>query len=658
MPTICLNMIVKNESKIIKKLFDSVVSIIDCYCICDTGSTDNTVEYIKEYFKERNIPGEVHHEEFKNFGYNRTFALDKCVGMSDYILLMDADMELIIKNFNKEMMTKNNYYILQGNDSFYYNNVRIVKNDGNCQYIGVTHEYIDLKKNKDIHSLGKDELFINDIGNGGCKDNKYTRDIALLTQGIIDEPKNSRYHFYLANSYHDSGKYEDAIKYYECVVKMNGWAQERWYSCYKMAHCYRKSNNIQSAIYYWMEGIDICKNRVENVYEIIHHYRSREKYETANYYYKIALDVLKKLNDKDKDAFLFLHNDVYTWKLYFEYYVLAYYIDEKNIKNTNNAIVNILNHCDDGNAVNISMSNMKFYKFVLNKKKIAYFSNNFEEEINYDNIKFNSSSSSIIDYNGGYLMNIRYVNYHITSNGSYINCDKNVITLNKCLELNKDFDIISERLVDYEFLNKRIDGIEDVRIFDNNGNIKFIGVSEHTNKKIGVVYGDYNKNSIVCNEINPSFSNNNCEKNWVLFNDKDNNLRVIYDWYPLKICKIDETKNSLELLETKTNVPKIFKKVRGSTNAYFYNNEYWFVGHLVSYESPRHYYHILMVFDVDMNLQKYSAPFKFEGEPIEYCIGLIVEPTRVIMNYSVWDRTSIIGIYDMQYIQKELVYRN
>ena len=108
----------------------------------------------------------------------------------------------------------------------------------------------------------------------------------------------------------------------------------------------------------------------------------------------------------------------------------------------------------------------------------------------------------------------------------------------------------------------------------------------------------------------------------------------------------------------KTNVPKIFKKVRGSTNAYFYNNEYWFVGHLVSYESPRHYYHILMVFDVDMNLQKYSAPFKFEGEPIEYCIGLIVEPTRVIMNYSVWDRTTIIGIYDMQYIQKELVYRN
>ena len=43
-PTLCLNMIVKNESKIITRLFDSVIKIIDCYCICDTGSTDNTKE--------------------------------------------------------------------------------------------------------------------------------------------------------------------------------------------------------------------------------------------------------------------------------------------------------------------------------------------------------------------------------------------------------------------------------------------------------------------------------------------------------------------------------------------------------------------------------------------------------------------------------------
>ena len=78
MPKLCLNMIVKNESKIITRLFDSIVDLIDCYCICDTGSTDNTIDLINTYFFEHNIPGSVISEPFKNFEYNRTFALEAC----------------------------------------------------------------------------------------------------------------------------------------------------------------------------------------------------------------------------------------------------------------------------------------------------------------------------------------------------------------------------------------------------------------------------------------------------------------------------------------------------------------------------------------------------------------------------------------------------
>ena len=41
---LALNMIVKNEGKIIERLLTSVLPIVDTYCICDTGSTDNTKE--------------------------------------------------------------------------------------------------------------------------------------------------------------------------------------------------------------------------------------------------------------------------------------------------------------------------------------------------------------------------------------------------------------------------------------------------------------------------------------------------------------------------------------------------------------------------------------------------------------------------------------
>ena len=57
-----------------------------------------------------------------------------------------------------------------------------------------------------------------------------------------------------------------------------------------------------------------------------------------------------------------------------------------------------------------------------------------------------------------------------------------------------------------------------------------------------------------------------------------------------------------------------------------------------------------------MNLLRYSAPFKFEGESIEYCLSIIVEDERVLINYSGWDRTTRIGIYDKDYIESLVKY--
>ena len=48
MATICLNMIVKNESKTLPVLLNTVREIIDYYVIVDTGSEDGTPELIKK----------------------------------------------------------------------------------------------------------------------------------------------------------------------------------------------------------------------------------------------------------------------------------------------------------------------------------------------------------------------------------------------------------------------------------------------------------------------------------------------------------------------------------------------------------------------------------------------------------------------------------
>ena len=113
--TLCLNMIVKNESKVIIRMLESVLPIIDHYCICDTGSTDDTIELIETFFKKNSIPGKIVKEPFKNFEYNRNYSLQACYYFSDYVLLLDADMVLKVGTFDKGMLsTAESFHILQG----------------------------------------------------------------------------------------------------------------------------------------------------------------------------------------------------------------------------------------------------------------------------------------------------------------------------------------------------------------------------------------------------------------------------------------------------------------------------------------------------------------------------------------------------------------
>jgi len=663
-PTLCLNMIVKNESKIITRLFDSVSSIIDSYCICDTGSTDNTIELIENYFKSKNIPGKVVKEPFKNFCYNRNFALQACNGMSDYVLLLDADMILEIKNFNKKLLdVASSFSILQGTDSFYYQNMRIIKNNGEFKYNGVTHEYIDTPPNNTLLNIEKDILFIRDVGDGGCKQNKFERDIALLLDGIKEDPNNARYHFYLANSYHDCGRFGEAINVYKKRIEIGGWTEEVWYSYYRIGLCFKNLDKIETAIYYWLIGFNVYPERLEGLYEIIQHYRLTSKHKLANLFYLEAKKILD-LN-KNRNSYLFLHEDVYSSKIYYEYTIIAAYL---GINNIDYEVVKVLNQSRDRSEINNMLSNMKFYKNDLSLSSKIIADTTFQTTINNELITFYSSSSCLIPNikNGkkyGYQMNIRYVNYYIDSNGGYLNCDRYIISINKYVEFDNEMNVISEKMMELKFEDRRYIGIEDVRIFNDieTNELLFIGTGFHQSNQIGIVSGKYDIENSIMNyrEIYPNFNNSSCEKNWVFMNYKDS-THVVYDWHPLRICKMNENDNDLSIVETR-ETPKIFSHIRGSSCGFTYlnkdgNKEIWFVSHIVSYESPRQYYHIIIVFDSNMNLLRYSAPFKFEKDPIEYCLSIIVEDERVLMNYSTWDRTTRIGVYDKKYIDSTFIH--
>jgi len=691
MPKICLNMIVKNESKIITRLLKSVLPLIDSYCICDTGSTDNTIQVIQDFFREKNIhSGKIIVEPFKDFGYNRTFALKQCLNMdnADYILLLDADMileidpMLSIDDF-KNNLTHDVYNVFQGSPSFIYKNTRLIKNKIGMSYWGVTHEYLNAPNGSTRFTITRNQLFINDVGDGGSKQDKFLRDIRLLEKGLEENPDNDRYTFYLANSYKNSGQMENAIKTYKKRIILSGWHDEIWYSYYSMGQCYKELGKMEEAIAAWINGYEFLPSRIENLYEIVKYYRTTGKNTLAYTYYNLAKYEINRKTDFDN---LFLEKDIYDYKLDYELSIIGYYCNWDNY-DLAKVSMNILSNSTTIDYIfkNV-LSNYKFYtKDIANnqnnekqqkykdkqekiEKLINILNQNTKEMfriMNIDNDEFVSSSPTMCLSNEELIVNTRFVNYIINEKGEYINKEK-IHTINVVTKYDiNDLDNITKKQEFIMNYNKKYDslylGLEDVRITQHDNKIHY---SSNRGLKMGnmeVEYGviDLENPEKIHSTLMKIKNQNQIEKNWVLFENNEKQLKMIYRWNPLTIGNIvpiqgketDICSNGISPISKmeitdEIDTPHFFKWLRGSTNGVNIGNEVWFLCHLVSYEERRFYYHCMVVLDSKtMKLKKYTKLFTFEKSPVEYTLGMVLIDETLLIGYSIMDKeTKYMGI--------------
>ena len=671
--SICLNMIVRNESRIITRLLTSVLPIIDTYLICDTGSTDDTPKLIKDFFDAHNIPGEVISEPFKNFGYNRTFALKAAHNKATYALLLDADMIFKIEpNFNKQALTKDAYMIIQKGGGLNYYNTRLIRLDIDAKCVGPTHEYYDLPAGHSDEKLAT--IWIDDIGDGGSKANKFERDIKLLKDGIEEEPNNGRYYFYLANSYFNSGRNLECIPYYKKRIELGGWIEEVFYAHLNLGHAYMKSGQDGEAIFTWMNGYNHYQNRSETIYEICKYYREKGKNKLAMVFCMLGKDIPYPKNDT-----LFIHKDVYETGFDYELSILGYY---NNYPDTYKVINRLMNYTNQ--SYNNLLSNYKFYcpKLSTDKYMIAKIGGiELKDTITIcgTTYEMNGSNPCIFKMDDKYMINIRFVNYKLNRDGSYsfaVN-DGKIVTVNKIFELDENLNVKDIKVTLVPNNNDlRYVGIEDIKPFYTNTEtsqsiqtegeklragfskscIPFMGTCQHpVNHKLYCGYGEIDMSNISTNisysPVNTPY-NKDCEKNWVFYGD----YKVVYGWSPLTIGKIVKKETEL-FFEKEKEIPMspFFQHVRGSTNGCTIGDEIWFICHVVEYCQPREYYHFFAVFNKEtMAIKRWSNLFKYEGEKIEYSLGLIVEEERIIISYSKWDSTPAIAVYDKKKIEKEL----
>ncbi len=663
---LCLNMIVKNESKIIKRLLQSVVNYIDCYCICDTGSTDNTIQIIEDFFKSQNppIPGRIIQEPFRDFGYNRSFALKACDSIDvKYILLLDADMIFQPNpSWTREdiyyRLKDDVYYLFQGSETFFYKNVRIVKNRMGMKYWGVTHEYVQTPQGSKYGKFEKDELFINDIGDGGCKTDKFERDVKLLLKGLEDEPNNDRYTFYLANSYRDAGQYDNAINAYKKRIAIGGWFDEVWHSHYSIGKCYRNKGDMANAIYWWLEAYNFFSNRIENLYEIIYHYRTTGKNNLAYGIFLMADEQRKKNSNTD---YLFLQKDVYDYKLDYELSIVGYYCNYANydLKRTSMKVLNYP-YTDHGISNNV-LTNYKFYAESICghnlltdtvRETLKSIGKNLPElKPKIESGEFVPSTPSMCMQNGKLIVNVRYVNYKIKPDGGYEN-PGSIETINVLatidIEDDNDWKIENEFIMNYDKTKDNLYvGLEDVRLYSS-ADLKIYfnanrGLSYHNIKvEHGMISLDEETRGVKYSQILDIQGGKEVEKNWVLFETPQGQMKTIYGWNPLTIGDINPESSQVEN-KKEYESPHFFKYLRGSTNGIIVKDELWFICHTVSYEDRRYYYHIIVALDPHTyEVIRYTPYFTFEKEKVEYTLGFVYFDTtdEILISYSLMDKST------------------
>jgi GR25 family glycosyltransferase involved in LPS biosynthesis len=458
--SICLCMIVKDESHIIVECLENMKKYIDYWVICDTGSTDGTQKIIKDYFAKEGIPGELHEHRWQNFGYNRTLAFEECFEKTDYAFVMDAD-DLIVGDFNlPENMTADAYYLKLGKD-FTYDRAQIFKNRKlKWEYVGVLHEYANCKNKKNaVFERIEGDYFLNSRREGArSKDpEKYLKDAEVLVKALntAEYPLKVRYSFYAGQSYFDYGDYENAIIYYKMRIELGGWIEEIYYSYLRIGNALVKLNRDEKEISKaYLDGYRVCKERAETLFELGKYYAEKKKYTLAISYLKQAAGIPYPKNSK-----LFVMANIYRWEA--KFLIAKVYHWSGKYEESYKACKDLLKTGEDmsewviNNILTLMYLNVpqlmlepSFKNY--NTSLVKEITENLKKKKTNPNITFSITTCK------------RYDLFELTMN-SFINCCKDISLIDKwiCVDDNSSSEDRDKMKTNYPFFEYIMKGVDD-----------------------------------------------------------------------------------------------------------------------------------------------------------------------------------------------------
>ena len=373
-PIIGCLMMVKDEEARIHVSLDSVLGYVKCYIIYDTGSTDKTIEIIKNHCEKHKINLYMIQGEFVNFSVSRNVSLDYADTKEvHFLLLLDTNDELqggekLLNFAKKEMNTENNAYIIHqhwwsGQYDKYYN-TRFVKPMKSWRYHGSVHEWMsDDAENKgpEVYKMPEDIILYQDRTKDGNKSQKrFVYDKELLLADHKKNPEETRILFYLAQTCSCLNQITEAFYYYKLRSELEGFQEEKFHSYLRCGELSQQLNHSwHDSLGYFMKAVE-HSNRVEPLIRIAQHYNNTKKWLLAYSFASLACSL-----PYPTDSILFVDGHSYKYTRWHILGIVAYYCGKYDEgKNACKMAI------EAGLNLELNKSNLEFYE--KKEKDISY----------------------------------------------------------------------------------------------------------------------------------------------------------------------------------------------------------------------------------------------------------------------------------------------
>lgn len=338
-PLVVVVIMIKNEAASIQATLDSyVIGGLKHFFILDTGSTDNTLSLIQDYFQQHPASVSIHQEPFIDFAQSRNRAMElaeQCFSQAIFFLMPDAEWHLqspdqLLQFCEQQRFQTTPLYLVSIKmNSVEFTTARLFRVTQHVRFAGKVHEVPTQIAEVAVPQPVCFQVISTQQGIEKSK-LRWERDLVLLTEVALEKSDDPRTLFYLAQTHECLERLEEAYHLYQKRAKLPGWDEENFITYFRLG-CLaerlsqkneQKEVTWNDAMNYFLQAFALRPHRIEPLVKMAQHYWPSNA-QACYLFIKHAYDLPYPKQDR-----LFIEKEMYDYDRYEIMSRCAWYVGE------------------------------------------------------------------------------------------------------------------------------------------------------------------------------------------------------------------------------------------------------------------------------------------------------------------------------------------